>query len=218
MGKLQDIHTANRCRPMHKWQHYFDIYEHHFARFVGKEVNVLEIGVFQGGSLQMWKHYFGDRANIYGVDINPELKELEEDRIHILIGDQGSRSFWQAVKQTQPVFDIIIDDGGHFMEQQRITLEEMLPVLSPNGVFLVEDMHTSYWPEYGGGYWYPGSFMEYSKLLLDKLNAWHSRDPRLIVDDHTKSVWSMTYYDSVLVIEKRSREKPIAMTLGSLDR
>ncbi|CAM4388476.1 hypothetical protein L1N85_23720 [Paenibacillus alkaliterrae] len=77
MGKLQDYFIANNSRFMIKWSHYFDIYERHFDRFVGKEVNLMEIGVFHGGSLQMWKHYLGDRATIYGVDIDPKAKSLE---------------------------------------------------------------------------------------------------------------------------------------------
>ncbi|MFC4601577.1 class I SAM-dependent methyltransferase [Cohnella hongkongensis] len=214
MSRLKACHTNNRCRVMHRWEHYFDIFEHHFSRFVGKPVNVMEIGVFKGGSLQMWKHYFGKRANIYGVDIDPSLKALEEERIKIVIGDQGDRLFWKKIKPALPTFDIIIDDGGHRMKQQRTSLEEMLPLLSPNGVYLIEDLHTSYWPEFGGGFRHPESFVEYSKRLIDQLNAWHSKDSRLAVDGFTRSVWSMTYYDSILVIEKRPRVKPSVVMLG----
>jgi hypothetical protein len=201
MGKLEDYFVGNKGRLMTKWLHYFDIYERHFGRFVGQEVNVLEIGVFHGGSLQMWKHYFGDQAAIYGLDVNPRVKSLEEDRIHILIGDQGDRNFWTGVKPSLPVFDIIIDDGGHTMDQQRITFEELYPLLSPTGVYLIEDLHTSYWPRFGGGYERPDSFVEYSKRLIDKLNAWHS-------------TWSMSYYDSVLVIEKRPIVRPASISSG----
>ncbi|QMV40800.1 class I SAM-dependent methyltransferase [Cohnella cholangitidis] len=214
MGKLQDYFVGNKGRLMKKWLHYFDIYERHFGRFVGQEVNLMEIGVFHGGSLQMWKHYFGDQATIYGLDVNPRVKSLEEDRIHILIGDQGNRKFWKGVKPSLPVFDIIIDDGGHTMDQQRITFEEMYPLLSPTGVYVVEDMHTSYWPRFGGGYERSDSFVEYSKRLIDKLNAWHSKDKRLTVDTFTESTWSMSYYDSVLVVEKRPIVRPSTISSG----
>ncbi|CAM4080813.1 class I SAM-dependent methyltransferase [Paenibacillus alkaliterrae] len=215
MRNLHDYFFANNNRLMHKWLHYFYIYERHFDRFVGKQVNLMEIGVFQGGSLQMWKHYLGDRATIYGVDIDPKVKLLEEERIQILIGDQGNRDYWTNIKPSLPVFDIIIDDGGHSMDQQRITFEEMFPVLSPHGVYVVEDMHTSYWSEYGGGFEHSDSFMEYSKRLIDKLNAWHSRDSRLTVDKFTESAWSMSYYDSILVIEKRPRVQPSSAVTGT---
>ena len=167
---------------MNKWVHYFDIYERHFERFVGQEINILEIGVFNGGSLQMWKHYFEDKATIWGLDINPLCKSLEEEQINIIIGDQGNRDFWNTIKPSLPTFDIIIDDGGHLMHQQKITFEEMFPVLSPHGVYLVEDLHTSYWEEYGGGHKNPNSFIEYSKNLIDTLNAWLSKDPQLPVN------------------------------------
>lgn len=214
MGRLIDYFLNNNGRLIHKWIHYFDIYELHFDRFIGKEINLLEIGVYHGGSLQMWKHYLGDRATIYGVDIDPRTKAFEEERIRIEIGDQGNRDFWKIIKPSLPVFDIIIDDGGHTMEQQRVTFEEMFPMLSPSGVYLVEDLHTSYWPEYGGGYQRSDSFVEYSKHIIDTLNAWHSRDPRLAVNGFTESIWSINYYDSVMVIEKKPRVKPSTRMTG----
>ncbi len=112
MGRLLDYFEANQGRVIHKWVHYFDIYERHFERFVGDEVNILEIGISHGGSLQMWKHYFGEKANIVGVDIDPRCKSFEEERIKVLIGDQGNRNFWTSIKSSLPQFDIIIDDGG----------------------------------------------------------------------------------------------------------
>lgn len=68
---------------IHKWIHYFDIYERLFEKFIGKEINILEIGVSHGGSLQMWKEYFGDKATIFGLDIDPLCKSFEEEKINI---------------------------------------------------------------------------------------------------------------------------------------
>ncbi|RAP78276.1 class I SAM-dependent methyltransferase [Paenibacillus montanisoli] len=215
MGKLIDYFENNNKRLIDKWTHYFDIYEHHFGRFVGRDVNILEIGVFHGGSLQMWKHYFGKKASIFGVDINPLCKSFEEDQIKILVGDQGDRTFLRELKQSLPKIDIIIDDGGHLMHQQKITFEELFPTLSPNGVYLIEDLHTSYWAEFGGGLRNPNSFIEYSKSLIDNLNAWHSRN-QLSPDNHfTSSAWSMSYYDSMLVIEKRPQQQGIRKVTGN---
>ncbi|WP_078394697.1 class I SAM-dependent methyltransferase [Shouchella patagoniensis] len=208
MGKLEDYFESNNGRLIHKWMHYFDIYERHFERFVGQEVNILEIGVSHGGSLQMWKDYFGEKANIVGIDIDPRCKSFEEEQVNIIIGDQGDREFWGEIKSSLPTFDIIIDDGGHHMHQLKISYEEMFPALSPNGVYLLEDLHTSYEWEYGGGYNEPNSFIEYSKKLIDNLHAWYSRDPQLEVNPFTTSTWSMSYYDSVLVIEKRPKTQP----------
>lgn len=215
MGKLRDYFESNNDRYIFKWMDYFDIYEHHFQRFVGQKVNILEVGVGHGGSLQMWKHYFGDKANIFGIDSIPACKNIEEERINIIIGDQGDRDFWKTIKPSLPEFDIIIDDGGHHMIQQIITFEEMFPVLSSHGVYLVEDLHTSYFAEYGGGLRKHDSFIEYSKNLIDNVNAWYSSDPQLSVNQFTRSTWSMSYYDSVLVIEKRPKNPPEAKSTGT---
>jgi cephalosporin hydroxylase len=96
---LEKYFRNNDKRLIQKWNHYFDIYEHHFSRFRNKEVVILEIGIFQGGSLQMWKDYFGPKAKIYGIDINPKCKDLEEENIKIFIGSQSDRKFLREVKE-----------------------------------------------------------------------------------------------------------------------
>lgn len=208
MNDLEQYFHANQGRLIHKWMHFFDVYDRHFSRYRGKELVILEIGVFHGGSLQMWKEYFGDRAMIHGVDINPRCKELEEERIKIHIGSQSDREFLRKLKQELPPIDILIDDGGHTMLQQIVTFEEMYDAVKPDGVFLCEDLHTSYWLQYGGGHQRPGTFIEYSKRLIDKMNAWHSEEGRLQVDGFTRSAGSLHFYDSILVIEKQVREAP----------
>lgn len=194
--------SHNKGQIIHKWHHYFDIYHNHFRRFRGLHVKILEIGVFKGGSLQMWKSYFGDKAKIYGVDIDPKCKELEEDQINIFIGDQADRGFLQGIRDKIGPIDILIDDGGHTMIQQITTFEELYPAVSPNGIYLVEDLHTSYWEEYGGGYKKKESFIEYAKEFIDSINAWHSHDPELTPSNLTKTATGIHFYDSVIVIEK----------------
>jgi 23S rRNA U2552 (ribose-2'-O)-methylase RlmE/FtsJ len=152
MNDLEQYFYDNTGRLIHKWRHYFEIYDRHFARFRGTAVTLVEIGVFHGGSLQMWKHYFGPAATIVGVDIDPACKSMEEEQIKILIGDQADRNFLRTLAQTLPRIDIVLDDGGHFMQQQITTFEELFPRIDPNGVYLCEDLHTSYWKRYGGGY------------------------------------------------------------------
>jgi 23S rRNA U2552 (ribose-2'-O)-methylase RlmE/FtsJ len=143
--KYFNEHTEGR--GIWKFVHYFDIYERHFSRFRGKEVHVLEIGVFSGGSLEMWKEYFGPRCTIYGVDIEPGCKAYESESVRILIGDQADRNFWRRVKEEVPAIDIVIDDGGHTPEQQIVTLEELLPHLRAGGVYMCEDV-TNVFNEY----------------------------------------------------------------------
>ena len=127
-----------------KWYHYLDIYDRHFCKFREQEVNVLEIGIHSGGSLEMWKKYFGTKANIYGVDINAACRTYETDRIKVFIGDQKDRPFWRDVKQKIPALDIVIDDGGHGFDQQVVSLEELLPFLRPGGVYLCEDVQGAF--------------------------------------------------------------------------
>ena len=147
---LEKYFRNNNKRLIHKWIHYFDVYDRHFSKYRNKEVIILEIGVFHGGSLQMWKDYFGDKAKIYGIDVNPRCKELEEENIKIFIGSQSDRKFLNEVKEAIPKVDILIDDGGHKMKQQIVTYEELFDHIKDDGVYLCEDVHTSYWFRWGG--------------------------------------------------------------------
>ena len=217
--KVNDLetffHTYKGGRLIHKWMHYFEIYDRHFSRFRGQPITVVEFGVSQGGSLQMWKHYFGESVRLVGVDINPNCKQFEGPGVQIFIGDQGDRAFLRRLARELPQIDVLIDDGGHTMKQQIATFEELFDKVAPNGVYLCEDVHTSYWPRWGGGYRRRGSFIEYSKHWIDELNAWHSREPRrLKVSDFTRSAHSLHYYDSVVVVEKRPMQPPTNQRVG----
>lgn len=212
---LEKYFRNNTGRLIYKWDHYFDVYERHFKRFRNKEITILEIGVSQGGSLQMWKDYFGDRAKTFGIDIDPRCKNLEEENIKIFIGSQSDKKFLRKVKEQMPKIDIIIDDGGHTMKQQIVSYEALFDHLKEDGVYLCEDVHTSYWLKFGGGYKRRGTFIEYTKNFIDYMHAFHSQQKRLQVSSFTTSVNSLHYYDSIVVIEKRKREKPFAEKTGT---
>lgn len=215
MNDLERHFERNAGRLIHKWKHYFEIYDRHFARYRGGDVRLLEIGVFQGGSLQMWKEYFGAGAHIWGIDINPACRSLEEERVHIRIGDQTDRAFLRSVADEIGRIDIVIDDGGHMMDQLVITFEELFARVDAHGVYLAEDLCTSYWKRYGGGLRRRGTFIEYSKRLVDQLHAWHSQQRGFETDDFTRSAHSMHYYDGILVVEKRPIDKPIDLKTGT---
>lgn len=214
MNDLEKYFAANVGGAIHKWKGYFEIYERHLSRYRGTDVHVLEIGVLHGGSLQMWKQYFGPDARIYGVDVNPHAKDLEEAQVEILIGDQADRAFLEEVASIVPRIDILIDDGGHRMKQQKTTFDVLFPHVHPHGVYVCEDLHTSYWAEFGGGYRRRSSYIEYSKQFIDWINAWHSRSRKLAVSDFTRSVHGLHYYDSLLVMEKRPMEPPSGVQTG----
>jgi hypothetical protein len=212
---LREYFLNNPGRLIHKWAHYFDIYHRHLARFRNQRITLLEFGVFHGGSLQMWKHYLGPQARIVGVDIAPVCKTLEEEQISIRIGDQEDRSFLRRLADELGPVDIVIEDGGHTMGQQIATFEEVFYRMSDFGVYLTEDLHTSYWARYGGGVRRPGTFIEYAKTLIDRLNAWHTEDPEALpVDDFTLQAVSLHFYDSVLVIDRKPGEQPQSLASG----
>ena len=166
----------------------------------------------------MWKKYFGPNSKIFGIDINPQCKKLKDEQIEIFIGDQEDRRFLKEIAERIPRIDILIDDGGHTMKQQINTFEELFSHIDANGVYLCEDLHTSYWWDYGGGYKKRGSFIEYSKNFIDYINAWHSiQTNRLAITEFTRSVHSLHYYDSILVIEKRPIEKPFDLKTGTAE-
>lgn len=134
---VREVFQAHTGRQIDKWQHYFDIYEKHFAKYVGKSPRVLEIGVDHGGSLQMWKEYFGPGALIVGVDINPVCKTYEEDQIHVVIADQKDPNL-----ATFGPLDIVIDDGSHDRGDQYRSLCNLWR--DTTGVYLIEDCHGDY--------------------------------------------------------------------------
>lgn len=211
---LEKYFRKNKKRLIHKWVHYFEIYHRHFERFRGKKITVVEFGVSQGGSLQMWREYFGKRARIYGIDINPECKQFEDRKTKIFIGDQEDRDFLRSIAKEIGPIDVLIEDGGHTVGQQIATFEVLYPKMRHDGVFLMEDLHTNYWPRYGGGYRREGTFWEYAKALTDQLNAWHSREDALAVNEFTRTTKSMHFYDSIIVLERGKVQEPRAEKTG----
>ena len=185
---------------IHKWLHYLPIYDRYFKPFMGRNPVILEIGVYKGGSLDMWNYYFEGQCQIYGLDINPDCKALEKDNIKILIGDQGDPETMKTIIETVPSIDILIDDGSHQMKDLIATFEGLYKHVKAGGFYLLEDLHTCYWPEYGGSLKGPNTFIEYSKRLIDELNGFHI--PSQSQSQLSKTLASLHYYDSVLVIEK----------------
>jgi Methyltransferase domain len=151
-------------RGIYKGRHYFDVYVRHLARFVGGEVVIVEVGVYSGGSVEMWKHYFGENATIHGVDIQEACRAYEGDGVHIHIGDQGDRAFWKRFKEDVPYIDVLIDDGGHHPNQMRVTFEELFPIMRPGGVYICEDIISNAFLAYLGGF--AEHLMRYTKAPL----------------------------------------------------
>jgi hypothetical protein len=192
-----------------KWSHYFDIYERYFSKFIGHTINVLEIGVDNGGSLEMWHKYFGDDAMIFGVDINPKIQTGDIKNTFISRGDQGNSDFWDHYisehnRLNMGKFDIIIDDGSHQFDHQRLTFFKLYPYLINGGIYMIEDTHTSYLPEYQGK-----PFTETCKEVVDVLHAECAQHYSFFNQDQNVAQYinSVHFYDSVIVFEKFPRNR-----------
>jgi hypothetical protein len=210
MKSLREIYEEHNDRLMHKWDHYIDIYDKYFSSFRDKEIVFVEIGVAHGGSLQMWRKYFGEKALLIGIDINPECKKFEEGNTKIFIGSQTDENFLSDLKTKIPPADVLIDDGGHTMKQQITTFNVLFDHVKINGLYVCEDLHTSYWYEYGGGLHNKNSFIEFSKNFIDNMHAWYvsKHHKKNVVNKITTSVRGLHFYDSMLIIEKGNIKQP----------
>lgn len=198
---LWDIFLSQTDPPVYKWTHYFPIYERHFSRYRDRSLTFLEIGVAWGGSAKMWSRYFGPMTKIVGIDIDPKCKEQENNNISIRIGDQSNTHFLQSIIDEFGVPDIVLDDGSHQQHHVNSTFEFLYPKMGKNSVYMIEDLHTAYWPEWHGGLTKPDTFINKSKGYIDQLNLQHTngelkRNPIL---DNT---FSISFYDSIAVFEK----------------
>ena len=213
-GTLKEI-FAGRNR-IHKWHHYFDIYERYLAPLRGEPIRLLEIGVFKGGSLRMWREYFGPRATIMGADIEPSVAEFEREGFRIFVGDQADTAFLEKVRDEIGTVDVIIDDGGHTMLQQVNAFEVLYPAASR--LYLVEDTHTSYWPRFQDRP--AGTFIDYAKQKVDLLHEWHWKEESFVlhnvrpeerreapeVSTFCATTRAVHFYDSLVVFEKGQNE------------
>lgn len=215
MNPLENFFYEHSHRLMQKDAHYFAIYHRHFEKFCNRRPIVWEFGVSHGGSLQMWKYYFGAGAEIYGIDINPECKLLEEPQVKIVIGSQDDPVFLNNLVQILPQPDIIIDDGGHRMLQQKLSFKILFPYLKEGGIYLCEDTGTSYWPSFYGGYRRGSSFIEMCKTLVDTLHL--PMIPKNFSNGRKNlymHLYSLHFYESIVVMEKEKKEKTKNYIIG----
>lgn len=202
-------------RICQKWSQYFRIYDLFFARYRGRsDFRMLEIGISQGGSLDIWRRYFGPDALIIGVDIDPRCRGYEDGHTLVRIGSQADPAFLQALAAEFSDFDVILDDGGHTMEQQLTSFEMLYPTVRPGGIYMVEDCHTSYHAQYGGGLGKSGTFIEFAKCKIDELNAFHIHSNRELITEFTRSTTGMSFFDSMVVFEKGPVTPPSIVQAG----
>lgn len=213
MESLREIFESHEGFSLNKWNHYIDIYDKFFHKYRNTPVVFLEIGIAHGGSLQMWRKYFGEKAIIIGIDVNPECKRFEGGNTKIFIGSQEDKTFLSELKKQIPAVDILLDDGGHTMKQQITTFEMLYDHIKQDGIYACEDLHTSYWSEYGGGLKKKKSFIEYTKNFIDNLHGWHHRNKKMF-NKITESAYGLHYYDSIFLIERKQMIPPANLTKG----
>ena len=127
--------------------HFLKIYDDYFKNFKNKKINILEIGVHEGKSLMIWKDYF-PKANIIGIDL--KSYNFNINRIFTFQGDQTDINFLLGLSRKFKKFDIIIDDGSHVCSHIIKTFGALFDFLKEDGLYICEDLQTSYWPRYGG--------------------------------------------------------------------
>lgn len=173
---------------------YFRVYDELFDKYRGKPVTFVEIGVLGGGSLFMWRDFFGPEARIIGVDLNPNAKKWEEHGFEIIIGSQSDEAFWSSFRNEIGAVDIVLDDGGHTYDQQITTVECLLENIGDGGMLVVEDTHTSYMQGFGPRKY---SFIEYSKIMIDVINHRFNK----FSENRDHRVWSVEFFESIVAFK-----------------
>jgi hypothetical protein len=207
-GALLDIFVANKDNMVHKWHHYIPLYDKYFSNFRNRQVRFLEIGVSKGGSLQIWRKYFGEDAIIFGIDIDPECEKYNGLGGQVRIGSQADGNFLTSVIAEMGGIDIVLDDGSHRMEHIVSSLRILFPKLNNSGIYLVEDLHTAYWSNFGGGFRNKNNFFNKIRDLTDDMHHWYHREDlkeKLISD----SCSAIHIHDSIVVLEKNNVYHPV---------
>ena len=215
-----------------KHKHMFDIYDSHLRLFQNSTIKLLEIGVYNAGSLYMWRSYFPN-STIIGIDIDEwcEVWEDTKENVFVEIGDQSDAEFLKRVNEKHGPFDIIIDDGGHENYQTITAFEVLFPLLKNNGIYLIEDTYTSYWPDFSCAKDTSISGndthiikkeskitkMDFFKSLVDKLNVWAYKEGGEGFDEaghfqqhgpmdvYEENMFSLHFYDGMCVMQKFKR-------------
>jgi predicted O-methyltransferase YrrM len=213
-GEIARLFFATEGHLVHKWLHYLEAYQRYFAPYKnGPPVRMLEIGVSKGGSLDLWRRYFGPEATIYGIDINPACANVATPPNQVRIGSQADPAFLKSVIDEMGAPDLILDDGSHVAGHQAVSFNVLFPLLKEGGLYAIEDIQTAYWPAvYDGGYRRQGTVIELVKTMIDDMHAWYHRHPT--TTPAKDQIGAIHIHDSVIFIEKRRRDRPGHIRMG----
>lgn len=201
MKTIADLFQESK-RPTYKYDTYFDAYEELFAPYKGKDVVFVEVGIQGGGSLEVWKKFFGPKSRIIGIDLNPVLKdELEADGFEIFTGDQSSEDFWKSFFEEVGPVDILLDDGGHTNLQTKTTIKCSLEHINDRGLLIVEDAHQSYMKQFQNPS--DDSLIHHTKDIVDLVNS-RSMRVKMKFPDPCKmrsQIHSVQYFESIVALK-----------------
>jgi hypothetical protein len=204
-GRSAEIFFKNENEPVFKWLHYLPIYDRLLGKYVDQPIRFLEIGVFKGGSMNLWREFFGPQATIFGIDIDPACAAFDGISGSVRIGSQDDPDFLRRVVEEMGGVDVILDDGSHVASHQRASYDALFPLLSEGGLYLIEDLHTSYWPNYEGGLRRSGTGIEFLKEKIDSMHQ-HYFTQGVNTSDDIPPIESIQFFDSIAAIEKRRQE------------
>lgn len=212
-GDMLTCFAGNELGIVSKWHHYIPLYDRYFAPFRGGPVRFLEIGVSKGGSLQMWRTYFGADAVIYGIDIDPTCLAYDGVAGQVRIGSQDDAAFLNRVVDEMGGVDIVLDDGSHQMKHLPVTLEALFGRLHPGGIYVIEDLHTAYWRDYGGGYRGRRNFFRYVGEVIADMHRWYHRHS-LRHPSVSEGCSGIHVHDSMVIFEKGPVFPPVMSRVG----
>ncbi len=207
--RLNEIALRSGTDKASNWHDYMNVYSRHFDSLKEQPIKFLEIGLWEGGSAKLWEEYF-TQAQLHFMDISFDALKFRSGRSHYHLCNQESQEELNNFVQTVGGdFDVIVDDGGHTARQQLTSFSILFPQMKSGGIYIIEDLHSSYWGGTG-----PGSTMYFLKALIDEVNFIGARTGKAGLADHPpeiqaelnfyrKEVQSISFYSSVAVIEKR---------------
>lgn len=175
LNKLASEYARHNGKVSFRWSSYLPVFERSLLQYRDQPISMLEIGVLNGGSLELWGKYFSNAKLIFGCDTNPDCANLkfEDPRIHLLIGDATQEDVIDRLALLSSKFDLVIDDGSHRSMDIIRSFVHLFPRLTSDGLYVVEDLHASYWDQYEGGLYHPYSSMSFFKRLADVINHEH---------------------------------------------
>ncbi len=207
-SELSHLFYGHQGRIINKWSHYLELYDRYFSRFRDTTVKMLEIGVFEGGSLELWRKYLGEKAIIFGIDIDPMCACKVDEPNQVRIGSQDDPGFLLSVVEEMNGIDLVLDDGSHRGYHIITSFRTLFPLLSDGGLYVIEDLHDDYseWP-----WTRRNQSLGLIKRLIDDMHTrFHGMPPQ-----ESPSIGGLHVFDSIAFIEKADRRETANTTVGS---